>query len=52
MGKIWRKEYEGLESLNDCEEDIYWAIRDGDIVPNGKWQGTLVITLEYFEEEE
>jgi hypothetical protein len=50
--KKWIKEYQGFESLIDVEEDILWAFEQENVVPNGEWIGKLVITMEYFPEED
>ena len=52
MTKIWRKVYCGFESLIDIEEDILWAFEHEDVLPNGDFEGDLIVTMEYKEENE
>jgi hypothetical protein len=48
---VWKKYYKGFEDIYDLERDIQWAIEHEGVVPDGHWQGTLKVTMEYIEVE-
>lgn len=50
--KVWHKDFTGFEDLYDLERDISDAIEYEHIVPNGEWQGTLRVTMEYIPAED
>jgi len=47
-------EFHGFESLHDYEEELMWALEDflkeNDV--SAEFQGTLIVTLDYIEDEE
>ena len=52
MTKKWTKTYVTPESIIDVEEDIYWAFNHDDVVPDYEtWDGKLIITMEYVEDD-
>jgi hypothetical protein len=49
-GKI-HLHFDGFESLHDLEEEVLWAVEHFEF-PEAEWKGTLMITIEYFEDKE
>ena len=50
MTKKWTKVYSGFESLHGFDEDLLWALQYEDVLPDGDFEGDLIITMEYQEE--